>query len=68
MPNKEPAVEGASAPMETSREAHQEHRYLSWEREAREAALATIIAETVAREIAKANREIDMAVLPEALR
>ena len=57
MPNKEPTVEGASAPVDTSREACQAQRDLSQEREAREATLATLITETVAREIAKANRE-----------
>ena len=57
------AVEGASAPADTSREAHQAQRDLSREREAREADLATLIAETVARAIAKANKEIRMAAL-----
>ena len=67
-PNKEPTIEGDSAPADTSREAHQAQRDLSRKREAREAALATLIAEIIAREIAKANREICMAALLETLK
>ena len=58
MPNTTPAVEGTSAPMENHRDAHWETRSLSREREPREAALATLIAETVTRELAKATRDI----------
>ena len=56
MPNKEPTVEGATAAAE-SREAHQANRDMSWEREAREATLATLITETVAREVSKVNMQ-----------
>ena len=68
VPNKEPTIVDASAPTDTSRETCQAHRDLSWEREAREAALATLIAETVAREIAKANRKNCITALPDTLR
>ena len=57
MSNKEPAIEGASASADTARDACQGNRDLSQEREAREAALATLIAETVAREVSKANAQ-----------
>ena len=57
MPNKEPAIEGASASGDTSREACQANRDLRWEREAREATLASIITETVAREVSKAHAQ-----------
>ena len=68
MPNKEPAVEGASALTDTSREAHKAQRDLSQKREARETALATLIAETVAREIARLTGKITSQPCPVPLR
>ena len=61
MPNTNPAVEGASAPVDDPRETHWENRSLSQERDARKATLATLIAETVTREITKATRDIRLA-------
>ena len=50
MPNKEPTIGGATAAADTSRD-------LSWEREASEATLASLIAETVAKEVTKAHAQ-----------
>ena len=50
------ATEGASRDSITSPwDAHHTNRDLSWEREARDAALAKQVAEAVAREMAKAH-------------
>ena len=55
MPNKEPATEGAMADVTSLRETHQDNRDPSQEREARDAAIARQVAETVAREMAKGD-------------
>ena len=57
MPNKEPTVEGATAAADNSREACQANRDLSQEREATETTLASLITETVAREVTKAHAQ-----------
>ena len=59
MPNnkdKEPATEGPTvADLTSPRDACQANRDLSQEREAREIALANLVAEAVAREMSKAH-------------
>ena len=54
MPNKEPVAEGATA-TDNPREACQANRDLSHEREAWKSTLASLIVETVAREVSKAH-------------
>ena len=56
MPNKEPVAEGGTA-AENPRETCQANKDLSQEREAWESALASLIAETVAREVSKAHAQ-----------
>ena len=52
-PNKD--SDGATGDLTSPQDAHQAPRDLSWEREARDAALAKQVAEAVARETAKAH-------------
>ena len=52
--NKDAAAEEATADLTNPREAHQTNRDISWEREARDVALAKQVAKVVAREMAKA--------------
>ena len=68
MPATNPAMEGASAPMDDPREARWENRSLSRERDAREAALAALIAETVTREITKATTRLQLGTTTNTLR
>ena len=53
--NKELATEGATTDLTSPREALQANRDVSQEREARDAALAHLVAEAVAREMSKAH-------------
>ena len=55
--NKELATEGATADLTSPREARQANRDVSREREARDAALAHLVAEAVAREMSKAHAQ-----------
>ena len=55
--NKELAMEGATADLTSPREAHQANRDVSQEREARDAALAHLVAKAVAREMPKAHAQ-----------
>ena len=60
MPNnkdKEPVAEGTMADLTSPRDAHQANRDLSWEREARDAALAKQVAKAVAREMGKGHAQ-----------
>ena len=53
--NKELATKGATADLTSPREACQANRDVSWEREARDTALAHLVAEVVTREMSKAH-------------
>ena len=55
--NKEVATEGATADITSLRETCQANRDASQEREARDAALAHLVAEAVAREMSKAHAQ-----------
>ena len=47
--------ETITSPQDTCQDAHQSNRYLSWDHEAQDGALAKTIAEAVTREMAKAH-------------
>ena len=61
--NKEVATEGAMADLTSPRETCQANRDVSWEREARDAALAHLVAEAVAREMSKAHAQYTTCLL-----